>query len=176
MGHNINNIFTVQFWTWIPLISMSHWCMLSLTKYAVEFDNIALWDTSSLLEPILNTTSLKFNFNRTCLQYCLIAVFHWSFQKYSVKIIYAINDWVCPGFPKRMHCISSINGCIVTLYRYHFLLLTGRRICTQLVFDLFICPAVIDPMLYGLTSDVTVSHIARHNLMQVTLYLLLTMI
>ena len=35
------------------------------------------------------------------------------------------------------------------------------------MFELFICPAVIDPMLYGLTSDVTVSHIARHNLIQV---------
>ena len=86
------------------------------------------------------------------------------------------------------HCLSGsriskksalyfINSrlCKSSIYRYRFLL-TGRRICTQLVFDLFICPAVIDPMLYGLTSDVTVSHIARHNLMQVTLYLQLTMI
>ena len=28
------------------------------------------------------------------------AIFHWNFQKYSVKIIYAIIDWVCLGFPK----------------------------------------------------------------------------
>ena len=26
--------------------------------------------------------------------------FHWNFQKYSVKVIYAIIDWVCLGFPK----------------------------------------------------------------------------
>ena len=47
------------------------------------------------------------------------------------------------------------------------LLIAGRSLCTELVFDLFICPAVIDPMIYGLTADITVSHIARHNLFQV---------
>lgn len=45
--------------------------------------------------------------------------------------------------------------------------IAGRYLCTELVFDLFVCPALIDPMLYGLASDVTVSHNARHNLIQV---------
>ena len=37
--------------------------------------------------------------NRACLQQCHNAVFHRIFQKYSVKIIYALIDWVCPEFP-----------------------------------------------------------------------------
>ena len=28
------------------------------------------------------------------------AMFHWNFQKYSVRVLYAIIDWVCRGIPK----------------------------------------------------------------------------
>lgn len=44
---------------------------------------------------------------------------------------------------------------------------SARRISAEFIFDFFICPAIIDPALHGLTSDVTVGRIARHNLMQV---------
>lgn len=47
------------------------------------------------------------------------------------------------------------------------ILFVARGISTELIFDLFICPAIIEPVLHGLTSDVTVGRIARHNLMQV---------
>ncbi|XP_041370406.1 GTPase-activating protein and VPS9 domain-containing protein 1-like [Gigantopelta aegis] len=42
----------------------------------------------------------------------------------------------------------------------------ARATCADLVFAMFICPAICDPEPYGITSDVPISHIARHNLMQ----------
>ena len=39
--------------------------------------------------------------------------------------------------------------------------------CADLVFAMFICPAVCDPEPYCITSDAPISYIARHNLMQV---------
>lgn len=35
---------------------------------------------------------------------------------------------------------------------------------------LYICPAICDPEPYGVLSDVQISNIARHNLMQVIIY------
>jgi hypothetical protein len=43
----------------------------------------------------------------------------------------------------------------------------ARVMCADLVFTFFICPAICDPEPYGITSDVSISYIARHNLMQV---------
>ena len=43
----------------------------------------------------------------------------------------------------------------------------ARAMCTDLVFALFICPAICDPEPYGITTDAPISYIARHNLMQV---------
>ncbi|KAK7094714.1 GTPase-activating protein and VPS9 domain-containing protein 1-like isoform X2 [Littorina saxatilis] len=42
-----------------------------------------------------------------------------------------------------------------------------RSACADLVFALFICPAICDPEPYGITSDIPISHITRHNLMQI---------
>ncbi|XP_067940772.1 GTPase-activating protein and VPS9 domain-containing protein 1-like [Watersipora subatra] len=61
--------------------------------------------------------------------------------------------------------IAHMHAILIETGRYDEL--QSRSLCTELVFDLFICPAIIDPMLYGLTSEVPVSHIARHNLIQV---------
>ena len=41
-----------------------------------------------------------------------------------------------------------------------------RSVCADLVFALFICPAICDPEPHGITTDIPISHIARHNLMQ----------
>lgn len=38
--------------------------------------------------------------------------------------------------------------------------------CADLIFTLFICPAIVTPEIYGIT-DVPISEVARHNLMQV---------
>ncbi|XP_055338860.1 GTPase-activating protein and VPS9 domain-containing protein 1-like [Paramacrobiotus metropolitanus] len=40
-------------------------------------------------------------------------------------------------------------------------------VCTDLVFSHFICPAIIQPEPYALTSDIPVSSVARYNLMQI---------
>ena len=42
-----------------------------------------------------------------------------------------------------------------------------RAMCADLIFALFIGPAICDPEPYGILSDVPISYIARHNLMQV---------
>ena len=39
-----------------------------------------------VIECVKNTPTMQFS--------------HWNFQKFSAKIIYAIIDWVCLGFPK----------------------------------------------------------------------------
>ena len=46
--------------------------------------------------------------NRACLKHSHNAIFHWNYQKYSVKILYAIIDWVF-GISKIMHCEILIN-------------------------------------------------------------------
>ena len=46
--------------------------------------------------------------NMACYQPSHNAIFHWNFQKYSVKIFIAIIDWVC-GNPEIMHCGILIN-------------------------------------------------------------------
>lgn len=48
-----------------------------------------------------------------------------------------------------------------------FFIFQVRAACADLVFALFICPAICDPEPYGITSDIPISHIARHNLMQI---------
>ena len=38
-------------------------------------------------------TYLSLFFNRACLQHSHNAIFHWTLQNYSVKVLYAIIDW-----------------------------------------------------------------------------------
>ena len=72
-----------------------------------------------------------------------------------------------------MHCFPQILSWIV-YQLYQCVTKAGkvsrdeaRAMCADLVFTMFICPAVCDPELYGITSDAPISYIARHNLMQV---------
>ncbi|CAG5115503.1 unnamed protein product, partial [Candidula unifasciata] len=71
-----------------------------------------------------------------------------------------------------MHCFPASLGWLVSQV-YRVLTERGkvsmqeiRVCCADLVFALFICPAICDPEPHGITSDVPISHIARHNLMQ----------
>ncbi|XP_014681413.1 PREDICTED: GTPase-activating protein and VPS9 domain-containing protein 1-like [Priapulus caudatus] len=41
------------------------------------------------------------------------------------------------------------------------------KICADVVFTCFVCPAIVNPDAYGITSDAPISYIARFNLMQV---------
>ena len=49
-----------------------------------------------LHEPLGLVVSVNYGITTTFPQ----CSFHWNFQKYSVKILYAIIDWVCLGIPK----------------------------------------------------------------------------
>ncbi len=72
-----------------------------------------------------------------------------------------------------MHCFPQILSWIVSqLYQgvskaEKISTSEARAMCADLVFAMFICPAVCDPEPYGITSDAPISYIARHNLMQV---------
>jgi hypothetical protein len=43
----------------------------------------------------------------------------------------------------------------------------ARKLCCDLIMALYICPAICDPEAYGILSDVQMTTIARHNLMQI---------
>ncbi|RNA10285.1 GTPase-activating and VPS9 domain-containing 1-like isoform X1 [Brachionus plicatilis] len=43
----------------------------------------------------------------------------------------------------------------------------ARKLCCDLIMALYICPAICDPEPYGVLSDVQISNVARHNLMQI---------
>ena len=55
------------------------------------------------------------NLNKACYQHSQshTAIFHWNFQKYSVKFIYAIIDWVWLGFPELCIVGYSLTGLII---------------------------------------------------------------
>lgn len=43
----------------------------------------------------------------------------------------------------------------------------ARKLCCDLIMVLYICPAICDPESYGIISDIQITPVARHNLMQV---------
>ncbi|CAF0809811.1 unnamed protein product [Brachionus calyciflorus] len=43
----------------------------------------------------------------------------------------------------------------------------ARKLACDLIMALYICPAICDPEPYGVISDVQISNVARHNLMQI---------
>jgi hypothetical protein len=51
--------------------------------------------------------------------------------------------------------------------KFFFSLKMARKLCCDLIMALYICPAICDPEPYGVISDVHISLVARHNLMQV---------
>lgn len=72
-----------------------------------------------------------------------------------------------------IHCFPVGFGWLVSQV-YRILMKAGKltqdkvnTICADLVFALFLCPAICDPDPHGILSDIHISHIARHNLMQI---------
>lgn len=43
----------------------------------------------------------------------------------------------------------------------------ARKLCCDLIMSLYICPALCDPEPYGIISDIQITPVARHNLMQI---------
>ncbi|KAK3593714.1 hypothetical protein CHS0354_013611 [Potamilus streckersoni] len=95
-----------------------------------------------------------------------------SYRKTIVeKLVYMASRFIS-SLKNNMHCFPPGLGWLVSQV-YQVLTKNSkleisevRAICTDLVFALFICPAICDPEPHGITTDVPISHIARHNLMQ----------
>ncbi|GAB1604956.1 GTPase-activating protein and VPS9 domain-containing protein 1-like isoform X2 [Argonauta hians] len=88
------------------------------------------------------------------------------------KLVTLSNRFIC-AIKNNMYCFPiSLSWLVSQIYR--LLSKSGkhsaaevRAVCADLIFALFICPAIWDPAPYGIMSDVPISHIARHNLMQI---------
>ena len=87
--------------------------------------------------------------------------------------LFKLTERFINGIRNSMYCFPPSLSWIVTQL-YNSVLKAGhadeseaRKLCLDLVFASFICPAICDPEPYGITSDAPISYIARHNLMQV---------
>ncbi|XP_021376141.1 GTPase-activating protein and VPS9 domain-containing protein 1-like isoform X2 [Mizuhopecten yessoensis] len=99
-----------------------------------------------------------------------------KFQEYRTfivdKLVVLANRFI-NSLKNNIHCFPAGMGWLVSQI-YHILTKAGKlsgekvqAICADLVFSLFLCPAICDPDPHGITSDIHISHIARHNLMQI---------
>lgn len=84
-----------------------------------------------------------------------------------------LAEYFISNLKSTMHCFPQSLAWIVSQL-FHMLTkqeqvttTEAKAMCADLVLALFICPAICDPEPYGITSDVPISYIARHNLMQV---------
>ncbi|XP_056011330.1 GTPase-activating protein and VPS9 domain-containing protein 1-like isoform X6 [Ostrea edulis] len=96
-----------------------------------------------------------------------------EYRKFIVDKLVVLTNRFIISIKNNMHCFPSNLAWLIAQV-YQALIKTGRHgeeraraVCGDLVFSLFICPAIIDPDPYGITSDIYISHIARHNLMQI---------
>ncbi|CAG2223249.1 unnamed protein product [Mytilus edulis] len=96
-----------------------------------------------------------------------------EYRKFIVDKLVILTNRFVSALKNNMHCFPPALGWLISQV-YHILLKTGKHdidkirvICVDLVFTLFVCPAICDPEPYGITSDIHISHIARHNLMQI---------
>ncbi|XP_033725234.1 GTPase-activating protein and VPS9 domain-containing protein 1-like isoform X1 [Pecten maximus] len=99
-----------------------------------------------------------------------------KFQEYRTfivdKLVVLANRFI-NSLKNNIHCFPAGLGWLVSQI-YHILTKASKlsrekvqAVCADLVFSLFICPAICDPDPHGITSDIHISHIARHNLMQI---------
>ena len=96
-----------------------------------------------------------------------------EYRKFIVDKLVVLSNRFITSIKNNIHCFPPTLAWLVSQV-YHVLTKTGkhdvnkvRTVCADLVFSLFICPVIIDPEPHGITSDVHISHIARHNLMQI---------
>ncbi|KAK6195848.1 hypothetical protein SNE40_001191 [Patella caerulea] len=95
-----------------------------------------------------------------------------DYRKFIVDKLVLLSSRFVNCIKGNIHCFPSSLTWLIS-HVYHSLLKAGqvsmaevRATCADLVFALFICPAICDPEPYGITTDVPISHIAQHNLMQ----------
>ena len=96
-----------------------------------------------------------------------------QYREQTAGKLVALAERFIRSIKNNMHCFPQILGWIVyQLYQSvtkacKISTMEARAMCADLIFAMFICPAVCDPEPYGITSDAPISYIARHNLMQV---------
>ncbi|XP_012937537.1 GTPase-activating protein and VPS9 domain-containing protein 1 [Aplysia californica] len=95
-----------------------------------------------------------------------------QYRAFIVDKLVLLAERFIKSIKANIHCFPASLGWLVSQV-YRVLTERGqvgmqevRASCADLVFALFICPAICDPEPHGITSDVPISHIARHNLMQ----------
>ncbi|CAH1130720.1 unnamed protein product [Ceutorhynchus assimilis] len=82
--------------------------------------------------------------------------------QFTNNFVQALLENVC-SFPKAMAWISFH---IYKMIEKNFCAKEANAITTELLFNLFICPVIVDPEQYGIFNSTT-SEIARHNLIQI---------
>ncbi|XP_074654278.1 GTPase-activating protein and VPS9 domain-containing protein 1-like isoform X2 [Tubulanus polymorphus] len=96
-----------------------------------------------------------------------------EYRDFIVNKLVQLTECFIASIKKTMYCFPASLSWIVSQMNY---ILTkdgkvsaakAREMCIDLIFTKFICPAICDPAAVGITSDVPISYIARHNLMQV---------
>lgn len=100
-----------------------------------------------------------------------------NLEKYRKVIVHKLITMAgkfVEGIKQNMYCFPS---CLAWLVRQLNEQISAKAssiskeeiamICTDLVFTLFICPAITNPEPFGVIQDVPISYIARFNLMQV---------
>ncbi|XP_036371202.1 GTPase-activating protein and VPS9 domain-containing protein 1 isoform X3 [Octopus sinensis] len=96
-----------------------------------------------------------------------------NYRNFIVDKLVTLSNRFISAIKNNMYCFPISLSWLVSQI-YQLLSKSGkhsaaevRAVCADLVFALFICPAIWDPAPYGIMSDVPISHIARHNLMQI---------
>ncbi len=93
-------------------------------------------------------------------------------REFIVSKLESITNRFIDGIRSNLHCFPpSLARLLRTMYS--LLMSSGRAeprevnaVCVDVIFDLFLCPAMVDPNLVGII-DTPISYIARSNLMQV---------
>lgn len=98
---------------------------------------------------------------------------HANYRTFIVEKLVQLSMRFISSIKANLHCFPPALAWLVSQV-FNALTQAGRvdqaevrASCADLVFALFICPAICDPEPYGITSDIPISHIARHNLMQI---------
>ncbi|XP_013420311.1 GTPase-activating protein and VPS9 domain-containing protein 1 [Lingula anatina] len=96
-----------------------------------------------------------------------------NYREFTISKLHTLTERFISSIKNSMYCFpQSLCWLVSQMYRIlseenHLSTTEARTVCGDLVFAIFICPAICDPEPYGLTLDAPVSYIARHNLMQV---------
>lgn len=95
------------------------------------------------------------------------------YRKFIVDKLFVLASRFINSIRNNIHCFPSSLSWLISLMHRHLKKVAQispaevQTTCADLLFALFICPAICDPEPYGITSDIPISHIARHNLMQI---------